>query len=138
MLRLRLLRILLTIAVLLVIYAAGIVVRNGYGIGVVVRNESKETLHGVSVKVDYRGNRYPLPDLLPGQRVRIFVKAAGESSIKLESADSKNVQHAELLAGYFEDGYCGTTTAIIHSPALVEVQDDTFGIACWKSWFEFL
>jgi hypothetical protein len=131
-------RILLTTAGLFMIYAVGQAFRLSYGTRVVVRNESKETLHNVNVRVEHRGGRYYLPDLQPGQRKRVFVKAVGESSIMLEFMDSKNIQRTAMIAGYVESDYCGTTTAIIHDPGRIEVHDDTFGVICWKSWFEFL
>ena len=95
-------------------YVLGVVVRRGYGIGVVVHNASQETLRQVSIKIESigdRGGRYDLPDLRPGDRRRIFVRSVTESHINLEFIDSNNRQHVETVYGYTEAGYCGTATA---------------------------
>jgi hypothetical protein len=130
--------LLLSLIGVFLFYGTGVAVRYRYGIAVVIRNGSGERLHDVSVRVASRGKRYPLPDLSAGQSKRVYVEPVGESAIVLEFKDAKNVAHEELLAGYVENDYCGSTRArVIPGPA-VKVNDDTFRIAYWKSWLEFI
>jgi hypothetical protein len=131
-------RTLLTLGILLLFYIAGVFARYRYGIAVVIHNQSEETLRNVSVKVDYKGRHYPLSDLRPGQSNRIFVDPAGESSIKLEFTDQGNRRRWEMLAGYVEEGHCGTATALVVSPDHVNAHDNTSRLFYWKSWLEFL
>lgn len=133
----RLRRIILLAVALFALYLAGVFVRQRYGPMVVVRNQSGGVLRNVAVKVDYRGARYPLPDLKPGESRRVFVKPVGESSILLEFVDAKQLPHRELLAGYVEDGYCGKAVATVYADR-VDARDETFGLVYWKSWLDFV
>src|SRR6266481_784034 len=124
-------------------YVLGVVVRRGYGIGVVVHNASQETLRQVSIKIESigdRGGRYDLPDLRPGDRSRVFVRPVTESHINLEFTDSNDRQHVETVYGYAETGYCGTATATILPDGKIESSNSipSFAFVCWKSWLDFI
>jgi hypothetical protein len=123
---------------LFVFYVLGVVVRQHYGIAVDVRNLSQHTLRNVSVKVEYRGKRYPLPDLQPGQHKRVFAQPAGESGINLEFVDWQNAKHVEDLAGYVEDGYSGTASGTVLADGRVVIDNDTFRHFYYKSWLDFV
>lgn len=121
-------------------YVLGVLVRRGYGIGVVVRNASQETLRQVSIKIESIGDRrarYRLPDLRPGDRRRIFVRPVTESHINLEFTDSSNRQHVETVYGYAEAGYCGTATATI-LPGDKIASMNAYDLNCLKSWLDFI
>ncbi len=122
-------------------YILGVVVRRGYGIGVVVHNTSQETLRQVSIKIESiggRGGRYDLPDLRPGDRRRIFVRPVTESHINLEFTDSNNRQHVETVYGYAEAGYCGTATATILPSDKIASNNSIPTLVCWKSWLDLI
>jgi hypothetical protein len=123
---------------LFLIYVTGVTVRQRYGIGIAVRNESGETLRQVSVKVESigdRGKRYNLFDLVPSGRAHIYVTPVTESHIKLEFTDARGKVHVETVVGYAESGYCGTATATV----LTEDRVDTIShLVCRKSWLDFI
>ena len=123
---------------LFLFYVLGVVVRQRYGIAVDVRNLSQHTLRNVSVKVEYRGKRYPLSDLEPGRHQRVFVQPAGESGILLEFVDWQNTRRVEVLAGYVEDGYSGTASGTVLADGRVVTYDDTFRFFYYKSWLDFV
>jgi hypothetical protein len=131
-------RFLLIVIGLFLLYATGIFVRERYGVGVVIRNDSEETLRQVSVKVESlgdRGQRHSLPDLAPGDWQRVFVQAVTESHIKLESTDSRGKLHVETVVGYSESGYCGTASAIVLTGDGFDTIP-TFNAS--KSWLDFI
>jgi hypothetical protein len=125
-------------AALIAIYLAGGLARHQFGIAVDVHNRSRETIRQVSVKVERRGARYPLPDLAPGQSARAYVKPVGESQINVEFTLAGGGPGTVTVAGYVESGYCGTASLTILSGGQVEVDDDTFRFLYWRSWLEFL
>ena len=129
----------LTFAVvsLLVFYVVGVIVRNQFGVRVIVSNESGEALRQVSLKVETRGKRYSLPDFAAGQHRRVFVEPVGESHINLEFLDARNKVHSELVVGYVETGYCGTAKAVILPEGRVESTDFIPELVCWKGWLGF-
>jgi len=131
-------RFLLIVVGLFLLYATGIFVRERYGIGVVIRNDSEETLRQVSVKVESLGDsgqRHSIPDLAPGDWQRVFAQAVTESHINLEFTDSRGKLHVETVFGYSESGYCGTASAIV----LTGDRADTISnLQCWKSWLGFI
>jgi hypothetical protein len=123
---------------LFLFYVLGVIVRQQYGIGVVVRNESGETLRQVSVKVESigdRGMRSDLYYLAPGGHVRVYTQPMTESHINLEFMDARYKLHTETVVGYVEAGYCGTAKATILPGDRVDTISD---LACWKSWFDFI
>jgi hypothetical protein len=136
--RSRSIRILGALGAFLTLYVAGVLVRSRYGIEVFARNESRETLRDVSLKVESRGARYVLPDLANGKTRRVFVHAVGESSIVLEFSDEHGQRHREMVAGYVEDGYCGVDTITVWPGGAVETHEDNYRMVCWRSWLEFL
>ncbi len=136
--RSRSVRIVGVLGTFLALYFAGVLVRARYGIEVVVRNESRETLRDVSVKVEPRGARYVFPDLADGKTRRVFVHALGESSIALEFSDERGRPHREMVTGYVEGGYCDVDTITVWPGGSAETHEDNFRLVCWRSWLEFL
>jgi len=133
-------RLALLIGGLLLFYAMGVIVRQQYGIGVVVRNESGETLRQVSLKVESigdRGKRYNLRDLAPGRHVRVYTQPVTESHINLEFMDARNKLHTETVVGYVEAGYCGNAKATILPGDKTKFTEDIDPVFCGKSWLEF-
>jgi hypothetical protein len=131
-------RLAILIGGLLLLYVVGVIVRKQYGIGVVVRNESGETLRQVSLKVESigdRGKRYNLRDLTSGGYVRVYAQPVTESHINLEFMDARNKLHTETVVGYVEAGYCGIANATILPGDKINTISDP---ACWKSWFDFI
>jgi hypothetical protein len=123
---------------LFLFYVMGVLVRRERGIGVVIRNESGETLRQVSVKVesiDDRVKRSDLYYLAPGGHVRVYTQPVTESHINLEFIDARNKLHSETIVGYVEAGYCGTAKATILPGDRIDTISD---LACWKSWFDFI
>jgi hypothetical protein len=135
----RKIRIVLGLVVLSLLYAAGVVFRQKYGICVVLRNSSGKTLRKVAVTVartDGRGGRYQLPDLVPAGREHVFVEPVTESSIDLDFVDADDKRHTSTIDGYAESGYCGTARASILPRGDVEVAG--FSPSCWKGWLDFI
>ena len=131
-------RIVSSLLCLSLVYVIGIVVRQHLGIAVIVSNDSVGELREVSVKVEYKGERYLLPDIKPGQTRTVFVRPHGESTINLEFSDARGARRKEMLAGYVENGYCGRTRSRVLPDGRVEVEDDSFGSACWSSWLDLV
>ena len=123
---------------LVLLYVAGVIVRQQYGIGVAVRNQSGETLRQVGVKFDSRGKTYSMPDLAPNERRRVFVQPVGESSIEAEFTDASGKPHVEVVAGYVESGYCGDVQATILPGGKTKLTEDISVNVCWKSWLDFI
>ena len=123
---------------LVLLYVAGVIVRQQYGIGVVVRNQSGETLKQVGVKFDSRGKTYSMPDLAPNERRRVFVQPVGESSIEVEFTDASGKPHVEVVAGYVEFGYCGNAVATILSGGKSKMTEDIRVDFCRRSWLDFI
>ncbi len=139
MFRTRKARIWLTVLGAFLFYLMGVVVRSKYGLHVVVRNESGEVLHEVSLKVEYRGKLYELPNLAPGERAGAFVNPVGKSHVNLGFTDPRNVRHVETVVGYISDN-CGRVTATINPGNKVDSTDSNaaLSLVCWKSWFGFV
>ena len=131
-------RLAILIGRLLLLYVVGVIVRQQYGIGVVVRNESGETLRQVSLKVESigdRGKRYNLLDLTSGGHARVYAQPVTESHINLEFMDVRSKLHTETVVGYAEAGYCGNAKATILPGDRVDAISD---LVCWKSWLDFI
>jgi hypothetical protein len=137
LLRSRTTRVAAATAGLLVSYVIGVVVRGHYGTRVVVRNQAEEMLRNVSVKVEARGQRYPMPDLAMAQKAHVFAQPVGESQITLEFDDEHGHHHRELLVGYLEAGDCGGAEATVWPNGLVESRENAVRLVCWGSWLEF-
>ncbi len=137
-LRSRRTRLGLAVTGLVLLYVAGIIVRQQYGIGVVVLNKSEETLRQVSVKFDSRGNTYSMPDLVANERRRIFVQPVGESSIEVQFTDASGRPHVEVVAGYVESGYCGNAVATILPGGKAKMTEDISLFFCRRSWLDFI
>jgi hypothetical protein len=137
-LRSRTIRSVLVVVGLFLFYVLGVIVRQQYGIGVVIRNESGETLRQVGVKVETKGKRYGLPDLAPGDRRRVFVQPVGESSIDIQFIDAGGKPHVELMVGYVESGYCGNAKATILPGGRTKLTEDIDPLFCGKSWLDFV
>jgi hypothetical protein len=134
-------RLALPIVGLLLFYVTGVIVRQQYGIGVVVRNESGETLRQVSLKVESigdRGKRYNLRDLLSGGHVRVYAQPVTESHINLEFMDVRSKLHTETVVGYAEAGYCGNAKATILPGGKTKLTEDIDAVFCGKSWLDFI
>jgi hypothetical protein len=125
-------------AVLIAIYLAGVFARHQFGIAVDVHNRGRETIRQVSVKVEYRGKRYPVPDLAPNQSARVYVRPVGESHINVEFAFAGGGLETVRAAGYVESDYCGTASLTLLPGRQVQTRDDTFRLLYWQSWLEFL
>ena len=134
----RAVQILLASLGLLILYVAGVGVRGKYGIRVSVRNNSRETLRNLSAKVEYKGIRYPMPDLAPGHRATVFAQPVGESHINVEFTDAKSVKHTVQVEAYVETGYCGSSTATIGENGAISADEPIPDLVCWKSWLGFL
>ena len=131
---------LISIAVgILLLYVAGVLVRQQRGIGVLIRNDSGETMRQVSVKVESFGNRgkaRDLPDMEAGARARVYVQPVTESHINVEFLDARGKKHVETVVGYAESGYCGTTTTTIMADGRVESRTSVPELVCWKGWLD--
>jgi len=123
---------------LFLFYVVGVILRQQYGIGVVVRNESGETLRQVSVKVQSRGKTYSMPDLAPGEHRRVFVQPVGESSIDVQFTDASDKPHVESVVGYVESGYCGNAEAMILPGGKTRLTEEISLVFCRKSWLDFI
>jgi hypothetical protein len=66
------------------LYVVGGGVRHHSGIRVEVQNLSGEEVRDVSIKVEYRGKRYSLPNLKPGDKEQIYVEPVTESHVVAE------------------------------------------------------
>jgi hypothetical protein len=122
------------------LYLVGVVLRQQYGIGIVVSNESGETLRQVCVKVESlgdRGKRHNLGALAPGDRVHVYVQPVTESHINLEFMDARNNLHVETAVGYAEAGYCGNAKATILPGGITRISKVIAPIFCKRSWFDF-
>jgi len=118
-------------------YLVGILVRQQFGIGITIHNDSDGPLQKIRVRVERQGTSYGVPDLLPGKRGHIFVKPVTESHINLEYVDSNHQPHTELLVGYVEADYCGSATITILPEGKTLSRENIDLIACWKSWLDF-
>jgi hypothetical protein len=130
-------RALLAFLVFLAVYISGVIARDRYPLLVVIHNESGETLRNVSVKVDYKGNLYPLRDMSPGETRHAFVQPVGESTINLKFRDVRNIDHIEMLAEDVKNDR-GTATVTVLPGGRVGVEDDVLRFFQWKSWFAFI
>jgi hypothetical protein len=133
----RKLRFALIITAAVVLYCAGVIVRQRYGVRVIVRNSSGRVLHQVTVKLEH-GKEYALGDIIEGKHRTIFVEPAGEDSIRLEFIDAANSKHIEMLAGYVESGYCGDVKARIRAGERIDLSNKSFAASNWKSWWGFV
>ncbi len=134
-------RLLLVAVGLFLFYVLGVAARQRYGIGVLVSNESGETLRQVSVKVENMGDRartYGLSDLAPSARVRVYVQPVTESHINLEFTDARGKLHVETVVGYAESGYCGNAKATILPGGKTKLTEDIDLVFCRKSWLDFI
>jgi hypothetical protein len=127
-------RVILTVLGLFLFYILGIVARQKSGFRMVIRNESGEVLHQVSLKVENRGKRYELPGLAPGQRKCAFVEPVGKSHITLEFADARNVRHVETAAEYVFADDRGGVTVTVNPGGTVNSTTPTYPLVCWESW----
>jgi hypothetical protein len=118
------------------LYVAGIIVRQQYGIGVVVLNKSEETLRQVSVKFDSRGNTHSMPDLAANERRRVLVQPVGESSIEVQFTDASGRPHGEMVAGYVESGYCENAVATILPGGKAKIAEEISLFFCRRSWLD--
>jgi hypothetical protein len=123
---------------LLLFYAGGVIVRQQYGIGVVIRNKSGEMLKQISVKVESRGNQYNLPDLEPNQHGRVFVQPVGKSNINVQFTDATGKPHVEVVAGYVAPGCCGNVEATILPGGKAKMTEDISLFFCRRSWLDFV
>ena len=118
-------------------YLVGIRVRERYGIGVFLRNESSSTLRDARLRIESKGINVAIPDLVPGAGKRIFVSPPGESHFVLEFADDAGTVHRALVVGYVESGYCGNARVTIRPGLGVSSEQKISPVACWDSWLAF-
>jgi hypothetical protein len=123
-------------AVLLVCYASGFLVRNYFGISVLVKNSTSDEVHDLKIIVEPRGETYTI-GLPSGARRRVWIKPVGESSVSLRFTDSTNLQQSKVIAGYVEGGYCGNIKVEITLREVLSA--DNVDVAfCTSSWEDFL
>jgi hypothetical protein len=123
---------------ILLIYILGMFVREQYGIAVVIRNASGQPLRQLRITNEPRGSGYDLGDLAPQKKVRVFVRAGGESHLNLEYTDMVGVRHSELVVGYIEGGYCGKAEVNVLSRDKVASHEKIDPVACIGGWFDFI
>jgi hypothetical protein len=84
--------------VLLILYASGFLVRNRYGISVIVKNNTEYEINDLQITDESHAetHKFALPH---GARRRLWVNPAGETSIFLRFTDHQNIQRREVIAG---------------------------------------
>jgi hypothetical protein len=133
--RSRLARVVVSLFGLTVIYVSGVFVREQYGIGMLIQNKSGGALHQVVIKLDDdvgKNRTYPLSDIAPNDRARIYVLPTAASVINLEWASPAGERQTELLSGYVESGYCGNLKVSIYPGSKSEITGKISPVLCKK------
>jgi hypothetical protein len=120
-----------------VLYIAGIVIRSHYGVAVVVVNHSNETLYSVRAIVKPRPGTTYMGDMQPNERKLVFIRPTGESHIELHFTDNAGAAHSQLIAGYVENGYCGSARAEVFPQYFVSSRENIGVVWCPGGWFSF-
>src|SRR6266480_7768809 len=135
MLRSRTAKIVSIAGALILLYLTGLILRDRYGILIVITNSSGDTLEGVTVIVTgslERKNIYVAGTLAPGKRTRLFVRPTTESHINLDLVHSTGEHQEETIAGYVEGGYCGKIAVSIFPDGMVKGDEKIDPVTCWK------
>jgi len=131
-------QILLILGTVVLLYVLGVFVRQRFGIGITLRNETSENLRNVQIRIKSRGPTYNLADLNPGQKHHLFVTPVTESNVNTLFTDAAGRKHDEIVVGYAEQGYCGNATVIIRRGGSTQVSEHVDPVFCARSWLDFL
>ena len=131
-------RAFLVLGTVLLLYVLGLIVRQRFGIGITLKNETSENLRNVQIKIKSRGPTYNLGDLTAGKKRHLFVTPVTESNINVLFTDASGKQHEQTVVGYAEEGYCGRATVIIRPDGSIQVSEHIHLVLCVGSWLDFL
>jgi hypothetical protein len=106
MFRSPLVRAVLALAIVSGVYFSGVAVRQFLGSCVDIRNTSMQSVRNVRVKVESSGKTYPVPDLAPGGRQRVYVRPSEKSRVTVIMTDARNHQRDFTVFGGAEPGDC--------------------------------
>jgi|SRR4029077_12869749 len=130
-------RILLSVVGVSLFYFVGVLVRQHSGVRVVIRNESTQPVRELSVRVEAKGDRHNMPDLVPGDHKRLFVQPVDQSPIVLEFAETGHDPRSIDVYDHSDASGCGTTTVRILPQRRTESNEEHPAV-CWNSWLDFM
>jgi len=130
-------RAVLALAIVSGVYFSGVAVRQLLGSCVEIRNTSKQSVRNVSVKVENTGKIYPVPDLAPGGRQRVYVRPNEKSRVTVAMTDARNHQRDFTVFGGAEPGDCALSLVTIQ-PGQNTESDESHHPVCWRSWLDLM
>ena len=132
-------RVLLILVGILLLYVLGVFVRERYGVRVVVRNDSAGLVQKVSVKFDGWEYHYQqvVPDVVPGQRISLFVNPRRKSYVTMEFT-GPDVRHAQTAEDYVYANECDSLIFTVNASGWVEEAIVYHQFIYGDSWFGFV
>jgi hypothetical protein len=133
-------RLLLILVGILLLYVLGIFVRQRYGVSVVVRNEGAGLVQKVGMKFDGWEYHYKqaVPDLLPGQRFRLFVNPRQKSYVTMEFTGPDNARYHQISEDYVYPNECDSLIFTVDASGRAEAGTVYHHFICGDSWFGFV
>jgi hypothetical protein len=108
----------------------------GNGIDISIENQSGSTIKGLEISYFYNEKEIKIPPLEPDEHVKMNVlpkEAFSETSMKILYTDFEGNQQEEVVVGYFEKGYQGSskvTAESVDSNGIItfKVDEKTFAL----------